>query len=660
MVTLGQLLLLLGLAVAVLGLFRFLHIPSPLAYLVVGIVLGPYTVGPVVDVTQLEALAEFGIVFLLFSIGLGYSFSQFRELSGRVIVLGSAQVLLTTALVAVMGWLAGLTASAAFVVGAVFAQSSSSIIGKQLEEQKEEDSRSGRLGLAMSVFQDVTAVPFVIVIPVLGAGVAGGALAGELGWAMVNAAAAVAAVFLVGRWLLRPALHLVAKQRSAELFMLSALLVILLAAWTTESLGLSLAFGAFLAGMVVGGTEFRHQVKAIIRPFRDVLLGLFFIVIGMLVDPGVVPAIWPWVLLGASVLLAVKGLLVMGLVRLSGVDWQTAVRTGLLLSVGGEFGFALLAIAFNARVIEGELGQIVLLSVLLAMVVGGLLIRYNRVIARAIVRSADPAVDDVHRVMPSRDPAAESGHHIIIAGYGRVGQGIARLLDEEDISYVALDLDSALVREAHAAAEPVYYGDASERGVLDAFGIDHARLLVVSHRDVSAALLTLAHVRAVRPDLPVLVRSRDESAVGELMEAGALEVIPETLEASLTMASQVLLLLGVSPGRVMDHVREQRSGRYGLMRDAYGDDALIGQPESEVYRSRRVSIPSGSRAVGIRLGDVDMQDVTVTALLRSGRRSPLPSEDTHTEAGDVLVLHGPEEELRRVERAFLRLGKEGS
>lgn len=657
--TLTQVLLLLGLAVAIVGCFQFLRIPSPLAYLLVGVVLGPYTVGPVVDATQLETVAEFGIVFLLFTIGLGYSVSEFRTLRGRVLGLGAAQVLLTTAIVSAMAWGAGLAGSAAFVAGAVFAQSSSSIIGKQLEEQGEEHSTAGRLGLAMSVFQDVTAVPFVIVIPVLGATAAGGALASELGWAMAKAVAAVTLVLVVGRWLLRPALHVVALRRSAELFTLSVLLVVLLAAWMTGSLGLSLAFGAFLAGMVVGGTEFRHQVKASIRPFRDVLLGLFFVVIGMLVDPGSLPALWPWVLLGAFVLLTVKALLVMGLVRLAGVDWRTAVRTGLLLAVGGEFGFALLAIAFNARVVEGELGQILLLSVVLAMVLGALLIRYNRPLSRAIVGPPRRAHDEFGGAQPPSEPVTAVADHVVIAGYGRIGQGIARLLDEEDIPYVALDLDSSLVREAHAAAEPVYYGDAAERGVLDSVGIDRARLLVVSHEDVSSALRTLAHARSTQPGLPVVVRARDESPVEGLLAAGALEVVPETLEASLTMASQVLLLLGVSPARVMDHIQQQRSGRYQLMRDAYGADELIGQPESKTHRSRQVQIPHGSRAAGIRLGDLNLRNVTVTALLRSGERTPAPPLDMQTEAGDILVLHGPDEELLRVEQE-LRMYKEGN
>jgi CPA2 family monovalent cation:H+ antiporter-2 len=659
MVTLTQVLLLLGIAVGLVGLFQFLRIPSPLAYLLVGVLLGPYTVGPVVDATQLEQVAGFGIVFLLFTIGLSYSVSDFRTLGGRILGLGAAQVVLTTAVVAVTAWWLGLSAAAAFVVGAVFAQSSTTIMGKQLEEQGEENSKAGRLGLGMSVFQDLTAVPFVIVIPVLGVAATGVTLWTDLGFAIVKAAAAVAVVLIAGRWALRPLFHVVTRRHSAELFTLTVLLVVLVSAWMTDSLGLSQAFGAFLAGMVMGGTEFRHQVKESIRPFRDVLLGLFFVVIGMLVDPSSIPDVWYWVLVGTGVLLGVKALLVTGMVRLAGIDVRTAIQTGLLLAVGGEFGFALLAIAFNARVVEGDLGQILLLSVVLAMIIGALLIRYNRPISRVIAGLIQRNVPELNDPSSPGELMATLTDHVVIAGYGRVGQSIAHLLDKEEIPYVALDLDAALVREAHDAGEPVYFGDSSERGVLESVGIDRARLMVVSHADVSSALRALSQVRMTRPDLPVVVRTRDESTVEKIMTAGALHVVPETLEASLTMASQVLLLLGVPSTQVMDYIQQQRAGHYLLMRDIYRGDDVVGQMDPWMHRLARIEIPVGSRAVGIRIGDITTADVTVNAIIRAGKRWPSPPDDTQTTAGDVLLLYGSDEELRGVMHSLQRLCKEG-
>ena len=332
-----QIILLLGVAVAIMVIFHRLHVPSSLGYLLVGLILGPHTVGPTVHVPEFKVLAEFGVVFLLFSIGLNYSLPQLHAMRHRILGLGTAQVALTTAVVTMLLWLAGLSPVVAFVIGAVFAQSSSTIIGRQLAEQGEDATPHGRLGLAISVFQDVTAVPFLILIPVLGTASGIDTLAGELGWAMAKAALAFALVFYAARWALRPLFHLVAENRSAELFTLTALLVALAAAWTTNSLGLSLVFGAFLVGMMLGETEFRHQVESSIRPFRDVLLGLFFVGIGMLIEPAALPKIWHWALLGALLLLLSKIIVVVLIVRRSGMDALAAGRYAMLRAVGGEF-----------------------------------------------------------------------------------------------------------------------------------------------------------------------------------------------------------------------------------------------------------------------------------------------------------------------------------
>jgi len=409
---LAQILMLLGVAVAVVVTFQRLHIPTSLGYLLVGVILGPHTVGPTVHVPEFKALAEFGVVFLLFTIGLNFSLPQLHALRHQVLGLGTAQVAFTTAIVAVVLWLAGLPAAAAFVIGAVFAQSSTTIIGSQLTEQGEENSPHGRLGLAMSVFQDVTAVPFLVIIPVLGMAAGAEVLAAALGWAIIKALAAFALVFYASRWLLRPLFHLVTKRRSAEVFTLAVLLVALLAAWSTNSLGLSLAFGAFLAGMMLGETEFRHQVESSIRPFRDVLLGLFFVGIGMLFEPAAIPLIWHWALLGALLILISKTLIVGVMVRMSGIDTLTAWRTALLVAVGGEFGFALLAIALDAKVIDVELGQIALTSVLFAMIAGALLIRFNHVIASRLIGAGRAAPQGV----PNELADASQGQ-VLIGGY---------------------------------------------------------------------------------------------------------------------------------------------------------------------------------------------------------------------------------------------------
>jgi CPA2 family monovalent cation:H+ antiporter-2 len=635
-----QVLLLLAVAVGVVLLFQRLRIPPSLGYLLVGVLLGPHTIGPVVDTQPIQAMAEFGIVFLLFTIGLSYSLAQIRALRHQILGLGTGQVALTTLVVGLLAWLVGLPAAAAFVIGAVFAQSSTTLIARQLAEAGETEAPHGRVALAMSVFQDVTAVPFLVVIPVLGLSVTAAAVGVELGWAMGKAVLAFGLVFLGGRWLLRPLFHAVAAQRSAELFTLTVLLVTLLAAWTTSSLGLSMAFGAFLAGMVLGDTEFRHQVEAAIRPFRDVLLGLFFVGIGTLFDPLGLLAIGHWALLGTAVLLGVKVLLVRQLVRAYGFAPVLAWRVALVLAVGGEFGFALLAIALGAEVIATELGQIVLASVLFSLLVAPFLIRWNGAIAQWLAGDEPDAAG-----VPGPGTAVPGiQRHVIICGYGRIGQGVARLLDRHGIAYAALDLDAARVRDAHTAGETVYYGDAAERGMLDALGLAQARLIVISHGDISATLRTLAHVRASRPDVPVLVRTADDTHDEVLQRAGATQVVPELLEAGLMIATHALLLMEVPRGRVLRDVLEQRATRYRLLRQLFRGDLPVDEADAgsaDVARLHSVVVGASSPWVGQPLTALPLAEgVSVTALVRNEHRHIAPQSDTLLAPGDVLVLFG--------------------
>jgi len=537
---LAQIILLLGVAVAVVVTFQRLHIPTSLGYLLVGVILGPHTIGPTVHVTGFEALAEFGVVFLLFTIGLSYSLPQLHALRHQLLGLGTAQVILSTAIVGLLMWLMGLSAAAAFVIGAVFAQSSSTIIGNQLSEQGEINSTHGRLGLAMSVFQDVTAVPFLVVIPVLGLAVGAELLASALGWAIAKAILAFALVFFVGKWMLRPLFHLVAVKRSPEVFTLAVLLVALLAAWSTNSLGLSLAFGAFLAGMMLGETEFRHQVESSIRPFRDVLLGLFFIGIGMLFDPSSLSGTWHWAILGGLLIVTSKFLIVTALVRKSGLDAATAWSTGLIVAVGGEFGLALLAVALTNNVIDDTLGQTVLSSVLISMVLGALLIRFNQAIA---MRLAGTVSDHVTGLADQFRSAPEQ--HVLIGGYGRMGHTIAVLLRSSGVQCLALDTDSKRVAQGRADGYEVMYGDVADPDLLGAVQVERASLVVITVADTPTALRTVAYMRSHCPQVPIIARARDLEATAALLAAGATHAYPEALEASLRLGATALQMLRV-------------------------------------------------------------------------------------------------------------------
>ncbi len=536
---LAQVLVLLAVAITVVVFFHRLYIPTSLGYLLVGLILGPHTLGPTVSIPGFDSFAEFGVVFLLFTIGLNFSLPQLRALRHQVFGLGTGQVVFTTLFVGVAAWLVGLPAAAAFVLGAVFAQSSTTIIASILGERGEENTQHGRLGLAMSVFQDVTAVPFLVIIPVLGTAVAVDVLAGALGWSLAKALLAFALVFIVGRWLFRPLFQLVSGRRSLEMFTLAVLLVALLAAWATSSLGLSLAFGGFLAGMMLGETEFRHQVESSVRPFRDVLLGLFFIGIGMRFDPSVIPDIWIWTILGASFILISKVLIVAAMVRKSGVDAQVSWRTGLLLSVGGEFGLALVAIALDSNVIDMRLGQIAITSVLLSMIVGAVLIRFNAAIASWLAPVPRIAI-------PSQPTLSETTEQqVVIAGYGRVGHTIAVLLDSSGVPFVVFETDPKQVAKGRQDGYPVYFGDISDPELLSAIHVERASLVIITADGATVALRALSYLQRHCPQVPVVARARDLATSAQLLQAGAVHAYPETIEASLRLGAASLQILQV-------------------------------------------------------------------------------------------------------------------
>jgi monovalent cation:H+ antiporter-2, CPA2 family len=645
---------LLAFAVIVIAVFRRLRMPSALGYLFVGVLVGPHAFGLVPDADHNRVLAEFGIVFLLFTIGLSFSLPQILAMRSLVFVLGSAQVGLTTVVITLLAWTWGLPLAAAFVVGAVVAQSSTSVISKQLIEQGEENSRHGRLGISMSVFQDVTAVPLLIVIPVLGGAAADPIV--PLAVAMLKAIAAFGLVLFAGRWVLGPLFHEVAARRSPELFTLTVLLVTLVAAGITDALGLSMALGAFLAGVMLGDTAFRHQIESTIRPFRDVLLGLFFITIGMLLDVSALPGTWHLAALGAVGFVALKFVLVALVVKAAGVERATAIRVGVVLAIGGEFGFALLAIGLADGAIEPAHAQLLLTAVLFSILASPFLIRCNGWVALRF--GGDPVGRGAAPVPAASSAPGDQRGHVIICGYGRIGQNVARFLEEEKVPYVALDMDPERVRDAHASAMPVYYGDSSERDILEAVGAAHARLLVVSHEDLGAVRKLLHHARNAWPDLRVMVRTRDERPVDELMRLGATEVVPETHEASIMIASHALLLAGVSPARVLRRVRGAQANRYQLLREVYRtDDPVEGVAEDGPGRERlhSISLSEGCAAVGQRVGELDLADCRLQALVHDGDRDTDPSGATRLAAGDTVVIFGLPADIEQCEANLMNL-----
>ena len=651
-VFLQSVLLVLACAVAAVVICRSLKLPAMIGYLATGLVLGPFALGMVsAEREEARRLGEIGVVFLMFSIGLEFSLPRLVAMRRVVFGLGLAQVLATlavlvgTSLALGWGWQAGLA------LGGIVAMSSTAIVSKLLAERFELDSPHGREVIGVLLFQDLAVVPLLVVIPALGRPAE--ELGMEIAVAFVKAAAALAIVILAGPRLMRAWLGVVARRRSNELFMLNVLLVILLMAWLTSLAGLSMVLGAFLAGMLISETEYRFQVEQDIKPFRDVLMGLFFVSVGMMLDLSVVFAYVGAVLALFVVLLAGKWALIAALSRLFGASAGTALRVGLALAQAGEFGFVLLTLASGLAGPPPGFLQVLLAAMILSMLTTPFLIQASDWIVMRLSPSEWMLRSlALHRVAVQ---SIEAERHVIILGYGRNGQRLARLLAAEGMRYVALDLDPERVREAAAAGDTVVFADSARREALLAAGLSRASAVVITFADANAAVRVLAHVHELNPHVPVVVRARDESDIERLKAAGASEVVPEALESGVMLASHTLVWLGVPLSRVMRRMAQVRSEHYGLLRGLFRGDS--DEPENQAARVRlhSITLDPQAHAVGRALSSLSLDDVQVRAVRRAGVRQSLGAADAGPlQAGDVVVLLGLPDALAAAEDRLLR------
>ncbi len=651
--TLPLILVLLISSVLAVALFRRLRLPAMLAYFLVGMALGPHTFGLLPDTEASREFAEFGIVFLMFSIGLEFSLPQLYAMRKKVLGLGGAQVFLTLAVVMTVGKLAGLDWPAAFVIGAALAMSSTAIVSKILAERVDLNSRHGRLSIGVLLFQDIAVVPVLVLIPALG--LAGANLTDVLGMALLKAAGMLLFLFTIGKWLINPWFNVVAGQRSRELFVMNVLMVTLLLAFATKSAGLSYALGAFIAGMLISETKFRYQVESDIAPFRDILLGLFFISVGMLLNLQQIAANLGLVLLILLAFVLLKAAIVSLVIRLMQYEAGVAIRTGLILAQAGEFSFVILALGVEQHLVSGPALQLVLAAALLSMVLAPFMIQFNGRITRKLVssysRNSGQIVQDID------DGSKHLHNHVIICGYGRSGQYLGRFLQEESIPFVALDIDPSRVLEAAAAGENVMFGDAARRVVLEAAGAARAKALIISYADNRAAMKILHIVQEKYPQLPVIVRTVDDSNMEALREAGATEVVPEILEGSLMLASHALMLLGVPLHRVVKRIRLFREARYQLFKGYFHgiSDAEDESLERQQVRLHSVIISPGSYAIGRRLVDMHLEsfEVHIKSIRRPNSNGMVPSNESPLAEGDVIVLLGQPTGLSNAQNALL-------
>ena len=651
--TLPLILILLVCSVLCVAMFRAFRLPAMLAYFLVGLALGPYTFGLLPDTDANREFAEFGIVFLMFSIGLEFSLPQLYAMRKKVLGLGGAQVVVSMAVSMALAKLAGLDWPAAFVIGSALTMSSTAIVSKILAERVDLNSRHGRLSIGVLLFQDIAVVPVLVLIPALG--LANNNLMDVLGLAMLKAAAMLLFLFTIGKWLINPWFNLVASQRSRELFVMNVLMVTLLLAYATKLAGLSYALGAFIAGMLISETKYRYQVESDISPFRDILLGLFFISVGMLLNLQQIFDNIGLVLLILVGFMLLKATIVALVVRLVKYETGVAIRTGLILAQAGEFSFVILALGVEQKLISGQALQLILAASLLSMVIAPFLIQYNGRIARRLVssysRNSGQVVQDID------DVGKHLHNHVIICGYGRSGQYLGRFLKEENIPFVALDIDPTRVLEAAAAGENVMFGDAARRVVLEAAGGARAKALIISYADNRASMKILHIVQENYPQLPVIVRTVDDSNMEALRAAGAAEVVPEILEGSLMLASHALMLLGVPLNRVVKRIRLFREERYKLFRGYFHgiSDAEDEDMEKKQVRLHSVVISAGSYAIGRSLLEMNLHnfEVEVKSIRRPNGNGVIPTDTSYLAEGDVIVLLGQPAGLANAQNALL-------
>jgi CPA2 family monovalent cation:H+ antiporter-2 len=650
-----QILILLTASVCVVAAVRKLALPAILGYLAVGMLLGPHALALAADNETTQLLADFGVVFLVFTLGLEFSLPRLVAMRWEVLGVGGAQVLITTGIIAAGAVPFGVTPAVAVVVGGALAMSSTAIIIAQLTEQSENNRTHGRLAVAICLFQDLSFPLLLALVSALGNSGRAATAAHILG-AIGIAAAALLLVLAAGRWLLRPLFLMIASVRSPELFSLAVLLAVLASAWATHAAGLSLALGAFLAGMMLAETEFRHQVEATIRSYREVLLGLFFITVGMLLDVGLLLRDLPVVTAILLGMLLLKAAVVAVVAKPATKSWFKSLRTGVIVAQGGEFGFALLILLLRRELLDPGVVQPLLAATVLSMVLSPLIIRHNRRITRIILReSGNPLTEAMRQERITL--AVADREHVVICGFGRVGQNIARVLEQTGFEYIALDVDPYRIRTGRQVGDPVVYGDAAQGEVLENVGVARASVVVITFANPDVALRILRSVRELRPDVPILVRTQDDTKLVELQAAGATEVVPETFEASLMLLSHLLLLVKLPVGQVIRTVNDIRSHRYQMLRQYFREADAEQLDQTHAFREElhSVILPPHAWAVGRSITELTKRgsQATVNAVRRDGIVGREPGPDTVFKEGDVVVVYGTPEAVEHAETLLL-------
>ncbi len=650
--SLELIILLLFCSVGLVALLRNAKLPPMIAYFLVGLILGPSGLSVLTDSESNRHLVEFGIVFLMFTIGLEFSLPTLNSMRKILFGVGLTQVGITLLISTMLAMFVGLSLVDGFVVGAAVTMSSTAIVSKILMERLDLNTRHGKLSIGILLFQDLAVIPVLILISTLAN--PNFDLFQSFSIVLIKATILFVIVFWVGKPVLNWWFGIIARQKSSELFVLNVLMVTLVFAYVTDYFGLSFALGAFVAGMLISETHYRFQVESDIAPFRDILLGLFFITIGMMLDLNLLFSNILLILAFLIILILFKSLLITFLIKIFGYETGVGIRTGVILAHAGEFSFVILALAQQEKILNDFVSQVVLAVALLSMLLAPFIIQFNGRIARKLSKTyLKNSQDNIKNI-------EELGHkfndHVILCGFGRSGQYLSRFLSEENIPYIAIDIDMTRVNDAATAGESVVYGDASRLEVLKAAGIDSAKGLIVTYADDRASEKVLTVVRSYNKDIPVIVRTMDESGLEKIRAAGANEVVPEVLEGSLMLASHALVIFDVPLSRVIKKIREFRESKYEIFKGYFKGisdekDDLINQ-----HQLHSIEIKNKSFLNGKLLSDIPFEEygISIHHLRRPNMLEDIePRDDLRLNTGDILVVLGHFEEIRLFENYSL-------
>ena len=635
-------------SVGFVALLRNAKLPPMIAYFLVGFILGPSGFSVLIDSESNRHLVEFGIVFLMFTIGLEFSLPTLNSMRKILFGVGLAQVGITLLLSTMIAMFIGLSFIDGFVVGAAITMSSTAVVSKILMERLDLNSRHGKLSIGILLFQDLAVIPVLILIATLSDSSLN--IIHSFLIVIVKASILFTIVFWIGRPLMNAWFNLIARQKSSELFVLNVLLIILLFSYLTNLSGLSYALGAFIAGMIISETHYRYQVESDIAPFRDILLGLFFITVGMMLN---IEILYDNIILIISLLVGLilfKSILISFLIKIFGYEPGVGIRTGLILAHSGEFSFVILALAQQELLLNEFLTQIVLSVALLSMLVAPFIIQMNGKIARKLSESY--LVNSKKKVNKIEELGKQFKNHVILCGFGRSGQYLARFLQEEKIAYIAIDIDMSRVNDAAIAGESVVYGDATRFEVLRAAGLAEARGLIVTYSDDRASEKVLRVIRSHNKTIPIIVRTTDESGIEKLRSSGANEVVPEILEGSLMLASHALVMFDVPLSRVIKRIREFRESKYKIFKGYFKGISDEKEDLMNQHQLHSIEIKNKSFINGKVLSELplDKFGVSIHHLRRLNMLEDIePRDDLILVPGDVIVLLGHSDEIRLFE-----------